>query len=127
MLLGRPTPINESPGPECFHLDAIATVSVERRLNRRFQPFLVVIVEPDELEWLKVPRDWTQHFGRAKNRAAAGEKHQFHHRALIQRLGQAEQTAGERDDLQFRGYASPVPGAKNRRSGFRKRCPRSTP
>ena len=99
------------PGPESFHLHAIATVLVERRLYRRFQPFLVVIVEPDEFKWLKMPRDWAQHFGRSKDRAAAGEKHQLYYRPLIQRLRQAEQTTAERDDLQFRGDATHLPGS----------------
>ena len=47
------------PSPVSFHVPMILTILLQGRLNRRLQFFLVVVVEPDELEWLETPGDGT--------------------------------------------------------------------
>jgi hypothetical protein len=44
------------PSPS-FHLPMILTILLQGRLNSRLQFVLVVVVEPDELEWLETPGD----------------------------------------------------------------------
>ena len=45
------------PGPVSFHLPMNLTILLQGRLNSRLQFFLVVVVEPDELERLETPGD----------------------------------------------------------------------
>jgi hypothetical protein len=47
------------PSPVSFHLPMNLTILLQGRLNSRLQFFLVVIVEPDELEGLQTPGDGT--------------------------------------------------------------------
>ncbi|HXO36458.1 MAG TPA: hypothetical protein VN901_29290 [Candidatus Acidoferrales bacterium] len=47
------------PGPVSFHLPMSLTILLQGRLNSRLQFFLVVVVKPDELEWLETPGDRT--------------------------------------------------------------------
>jgi hypothetical protein len=45
------------PSPVSFHLPMNLTILLQGRLNSRLQFFLVVVVEPDELERLETPGD----------------------------------------------------------------------
>ena len=45
------------PRPVSFHLPMNPTILLQGRLNSRLQFVLVVVVEPDELEWLETPGD----------------------------------------------------------------------
>ena len=104
----------------------VTTVLIHGRLNHRLEPALVVVVECDELEGLKMPGDGTQHFRYGKHRARRGQKHQLYFGTVIQRFRQGEQAAGNRDDLQFGWYATTIRESKNSRGGFCEAGARST-
>jgi hypothetical protein len=106
------------PGSEPFDLPVVVTALIDRRLNRRLEPAFVVVIECDEFEWLQTPGNGTQHLCRAQHRSLTGEKHQLYLRPLIQRFRQTEQSAGDRDYLQFAGHSTAVFTAENSGSGF---------
>jgi len=89
---------------------------VQGQLNLRPQSALVVFLERDKPERLLTPGHGTQHFCCAKHWPRVSQEHQFDAGTLRQRLRQAEQAAGERNNLQFALSAATVPESKHRGS-----------
>jgi len=83
------------------------------RLNGRFQFALIASIEAQEAERLQIRRDRLQHLGRTTHRSGRSREPQRDTGTKVERLGQTDETTGERNDLQLALPAAAVRRAKS--------------
>jgi hypothetical protein len=120
----RLTQVSASPCPVLDYRALFKTVLIDRQLNNFSQTTLIMFIDLNEPERLQDGGDRRQHFCSANHRPHICQEHQLDVRALIQRAGQAEQSAGDGNDLQLASNAASALGTKDGRSCVRKLQPR---
>jgi len=109
-----------SPGSGAFDLVMGAATRVDGPLNGGFQPFLIVVGERHEAEWLQPPGERAQHFCRTQHHPGPCQKHQFGITPSVDRMGHRKQATGQGNDFQFARDTAAVIEAKDRWSALRK-------
>jgi hypothetical protein len=97
-----------------------AAILIGRGLNELSEPVLLIFSDRNKPERLQGTGDRRQHFCCAEHCPRVRQEHQFGVRALIQKVRQVQQSAGDGNDLQLASSAESVLEAKDNRSRVRK-------
>ena len=93
---------------------------LDRRLDQIAQTALMVLIDSQKTERLLSTGDRSQHLGNAEDQSCIRQKHHRDLRTLVEQGGQAQQSAGDRHNLQFAPDRLSVLNADGSRSGLRK-------
>ena len=105
----------------------ITTAVIGEGLNHISESALVAFINPNKTKRLQRAGERRQHLRRAQHRARVRQEHQLDARALIQRAGQVQQSAGDGNDLQLAANAAAGLEAKDGRGRLGKLHSRRSP